>query len=55
MAFYKFNKTLEFQEKVLNKLKQNKLVNVIERVEEFSSWKRIENYVKTVEVRYKTS
>lgn len=55
MAFYKFNKTLEFQEKVVSKLKQNKLVNVIERVEEFSSWKRIENYVKTVEVRYKTS
>jgi len=53
MAYYKFVKTLEFQEKIIDALKKNKLVEVVETVEVFSPWKRIENYVKTIEVRYK--
>lgn len=54
-AFYKFSMTLEFQEKIVGLLKQNKYVNVSEYVEEFSSWKRIDDYKKTVKINLKTT
>lgn len=52
MAFYKFNRTLEFQEKIINKLKSMKTIKVTQKVEDFSSWKRIDNYKKAITVRY---
>lgn len=55
MAFYKFTKTLDFQERIANELKKNKFINVVEEVETLDSWKRIENYVNTVAVKHKSS
>ncbi|OME55483.1 hypothetical protein BSK59_13485 [Paenibacillus odorifer] len=52
MAFYKFAKTLEIQEKIIEGLKQDKFVIVFEDVEVISSWKRIDNYKKTVKVKH---
>jgi hypothetical protein len=53
MAFYKFKKTIEFQEKIVSKLKSFKNIRVIEKVEEdIPSWKRINNYKKTIIVNY---
>lgn len=54
MAFYKFTKTIEFQEKVIDKLKMNRMVDVVEEDEEISSWQKINNYKKAVVVKYKT-
>ena len=54
MAFYKFKKTIEFQEKVVNELKSFKGVKVIEKVENISSWKQIENYKKTVIIKHQS-
>ncbi|MET3209713.1 UNVERIFIED_CONTAM: thymidylate kinase [Paenibacillus sp. PvR008] len=53
MAFYKFEKTLEVQEKIVDMLKQNKYVNVREFVEDFK-WQRVDEYKKTVEITYRS-
>lgn len=52
MAFYKFKRTLEFQEKIIDKLKLFNTVKVFEKIDAFNSWRRIENYKKTVTVAY---
>lgn len=54
MAFYKFKRTIEFQEKIIEKLKVDKNVIVEEVFEDYSSWKRIDNYNKTVYVYHKS-
>lgn len=52
MAFYKYSKTLEVQEKIVEELKKNKYVHVIQYVGD-NTWRRVDNYVKNVEVRYR--
>ena len=46
-AYYKFNKTIAFQEKVIETLKNMKEFHIVEQVDTFK-WERIENYQKTV-------
>lgn len=47
MAYYKFNRDIEFQEEIINYLKSMKGIVVNENVEEFPKWKNIDNYKKT--------
>lgn len=53
-AFYKFKKTLEIQEKIIDELKRSKYLNVTEFVKDYS-WRRVDNYRKTVEITYKSN
>lgn len=46
IAFHKFNRNVEFQEKVVDILKQTKGIKVEEEIEEFK-WNEPENYKKT--------
>lgn len=51
MAYYKFNRDVEFQEAVFDKLGSFKGIVVQEEIETFT-WQRIRNYQKTVHVSY---
>ena len=51
MAYHKFNRDIEFQEAVFDKLRSFKGIVVQEEIESFT-WQRIENYQKTVHVSY---
>lgn len=51
MAFYKFTKSIEIQEKIIDELKASKYINVLEYVEDHK-WRRVDDYVKNIEVRH---
>jgi hypothetical protein len=50
MASHKFEASIDFQEKVMNKLKQYKQFKFEEEVETFSSWRKIRGYKKTYHI-----
>jgi hypothetical protein len=50
MAFYKFERDVEFQEKIISYIKELYVAQVIEKVEKFT-WQRINNYQKTVVIK----
>lgn len=54
MAFYKFDRTIEFQEKIMNKLKEFNEIAVKETIEDLGYRKQfVQNYKKTVVIKAK--
>jgi hypothetical protein len=51
MAYHKFNRDVEFQQAIFDKLGSFKGIVVEEEIETFT-WQRIRNYQKTVHVSY---
>jgi hypothetical protein len=53
MAYYKFKMDIAFQERIIEYIKSCKDIDVKEETQHFSSWKRIDNYKKTVVISAK--
>jgi len=51
MGYYKFNRGIPFQEKIIEELKAIKGIQVEEEIETFK-WERVDNYKKTCNVSY---